>query len=71
MICCFEALQLIAYRKSFDSDRDFKEWTVWFRSGLQSTYRESFDLDQNVGAGGRDVFISTGDKKLFSRGRDA
>ncbi len=60
MIHCFEALQ-----------SDCVSRIIWFRLGLQSKYRKSFDLERDVGAGGRDVFIPTGDKKLFSRGRDA
>ncbi len=36
------------YRESFDSNRDFSAGlqNIWFRSRLQNTYREWFDLDQ-------------------------
>ncbi len=51
MILCFEAL-----------DSDHVSWIIWFRSRLQSIYRESFDIDRDVRAASRDVFIPTGNK---------
>ncbi len=52
-----------AYRKSFDSDQDFRmrianhliqigtsecvSQIIWFRSGLQNVYRKSFDSDRD------------------------
>ncbi len=51
IIHCFEALQ---------SDRVL--WIIWFRSRLQSVYRESFDIDREVRAASRDVFINIRNK---------
>ncbi len=48
MIHCFEVLQ--SYRVS---------QIIWFRSRLQSIYRESFDVDRDVRA---EVFMPTRDK---------
>ncbi len=59
MIHCFEALQ-----------SDCVSRIIWFRLGLQSKYRKSFDLERDVEQVGG-CFYPTGDKKLFSRGRDA
>ncbi len=50
IIHCLEVLQ---------SDR--VSWIIWFRSRLQSIYRESFDIDRDVGAALWDVFMPTGD----------
>ncbi len=44
---------------------------IWFRTGLQSAFRKSFDSEWEFIVHFTNHFIDTGDKKLFSRGRDA
>ncbi len=42
----------IAFRESFDSERDFKlvSRVIWIRTGLQSSFRESFESEQDFRA---------------------